>query len=477
MADHGYQYDVVVVGSGPGGYVAAIRAAQLGLKTAIVERETLGGVCLNWGCIPTKALIHNAEMLEALHNAADYGFSFDNLKADFGKAVKRSRDIVSRQTKGVSFLMKKNKIDVIEGNGVFVDAHTLQVTPSEFKPEVKEQSVTSANFIIAVGARARSLPGAQIDGDRIIQYRDAIVLKETPKKLIVVGSGAIGMEFSYVYSTYGAKVTVVEMLDQVLPLEDADVAAEVQKAFNKKGITTLVSTRTEKVEIGEDGVTVTVKNLKSEEMETLTADRVLIAIGVQPNTENLGLAAAGVKTEKRGFIEIDEVMRTSTPNLYAIGDCTGKLALAHVASAMGIVAAETIAGAPTQPISDDRYIFMPRATYCDPQVASLGYTEAQAKEKGFEIKIGKFPFMPNGKAQALNAKVGFVKIIADAKYGEILGAHLVGPGVTELLPELSLAQMMEITPAEIARNVHAHPTLSEVIMEAAHAVEGHPIHM
>ena len=477
MAEHGYQYDVIVVGSGPGGYVAAIRAAQLGLKTAIVERETLGGVCLNWGCIPTKALIHNAEILEELHNAADYGFSFDNLKADFGKAVKRSRDIVSRQTKGVGFLMKKNKIEVIEGHGVFVDAHTLQVTPSEFKPEIKEQSVTAANFIIATGARARSLPGTQIDGERIIQYRDAIVLKDAPKKLIVVGSGAIGMEFSYVYSTYGAEVTVVEMLDQILPLEDAEVAAEVHKAFTKKGVTLLTSTRTEKVEIGADSVTVTVKNLKSEEVQTLTADKVLMAIGVQPNTDSLGLDAAGVKMEKRGFIEIDEVMRTSVPHIYAIGDCTGKLALAHVASAMAIVAAESIAGAPTQPIAADRYIFMPRATYCDPQVASLGYTEAQAKEKGFEVKVGKFPFMPNGKAQGLNAKVGFVKIIADAKYGEILGAHLVGPGVTELLPELSLAQMMEITPAEIARNVHAHPTLSEVLMEAAHAVEGHSIHM
>ena len=477
MAEHGYQYDVVVVGSGPGGYVAAIRAAQLGLKTAIVERETLGGVCLNWGCIPTKALIHNAEILEELHNAADYGFSFDNLKADFGKAVKRSRDIVSRQTKGGGFLMKKNKIEVIEGHGVFVDAHTLQVTPSEFKPEIKEQSVTAANFIIATGARARSLPGTQIDGERIIQYRDAIVLKDAPKKLIVVGSGAIGMEFSYVYSTYGAEVTVVEMLDQILPLEDAEVAAEVHKAFTKKGVTLLTSTRTEKVEIGADSVTVTVKNLKSEEVQTLTADKVLMAIGVQPNTDSLGLDAAGVKMEKRGFIEIDEVMRTSVPHIYAIGDCTGKLALAHVASAMAIVAAETVAGAPTLPITADRYIFMPRATYCDPQVASLGYTEAQAKEKGFEVKIGKFPFMPNGKAQALNARTGFVKIIADAKYGEILGAHLVGPGVTELLPELSLAQMMEITPAEIARNVHAHPTLSEVLMEAAHAVEGHSIHM
>ncbi len=477
MADHGYQYDVVVVGSGPGGYVAAIRAAQLGLKTAIVERENLGGVCLNWGCIPTKALIHNAEILEELHNAADYGFSFDNLKVDFGKAVKRSRDIVSRQTKGVGFLMKKNKIEVIEGHGVFVDSHTLQVTPSEFKPEAKEQRITAANFIIATGARARSLPGTQIDGDRIIQYRDAIVLKEVPKKLIVVGSGAIGMEFSYVYSTYGAEVTVVEMLDQILPLEDAEVAAEVQKVFSKRGVTMLTSTRTEKVEIGADGVTVTVKNVKTDEVQTLTADKVLMAIGVQPNTDSLGLDAAGVKVEKRGFIEIDEVMRTNVPHIYAIGDCTGKLALAHVASAMAIVAAETIAGAPTLPIPADRYIFMPRATYCDPQVASLGYTEAQAKEKGFEVKVGKFPFMPNGKAQALNAKVGFVKIIADAKYGEILGAHLVGPGVTELLPELSLAQMMEITPAEIARNVHAHPTLSEVLMEAAHAVEGHPIHM
>lgn len=477
MADHGYQYDVVGVGSGPGGYVAAIRAAQLGLKTAIVERENLGGVCLNWGCIPTKALIHNAEILEELHNAAEYGFSFDNLTVDFSKAVKRSRDIVSRQTKGVGFLMKKNKIEVIEGHGVFVDSHTLKVTPSEFKPDIKEQTVTAAHFIIATGARARSLPGTEIDGDRVIQYRDAIVLKDAPKKLIVVGSGAIGMEFSYVYSTYGAEVTVVEMLDQILPLEDAEVAAEVQKAFSKRGVTMLTSARTEKVEIGADGVTVTVKNLKTDEVQTLTADKVLMAIGVQPNTDNLGLEAAGVKTEKRGFIEIDDVMRTNVPHIYAIGDCTGKLALAHVASAMAIVAAETIAGAPTMPIPAERYIFMPRATYCDPQVASLGYTEAQAKEKGFDVKVGKFPFMPNGKAQALNAKVGFVKIIADAKYGEILGAHLVGPGVTELLPELSLAQMMEITPAEIARNVHAHPTLSEVLMEAAHAVEGHPIHM
>ncbi len=477
MADQSYQYDVVVVGSGPGGYVSAIRAAQLGLKTAIVERESLGGVCLNWGCIPTKALIHNADVLNTLHEAADYGFTFDNLRVDFSAAVKRSRDVAGRQAKGVAFLMKKNKIDVIQGNATFVDAHTLKVGSSEFVPDAKEQTVTSANFVIAVGARARALPGTTIDGTNVIQYRDALVLKEVPKKMIVVGSGAIGMEFSYLYSTYGAEITVIEMLDQILPLEDAEVAAEVAKVFTKRGIKLLTSTRTEKVEVGDNGVSVTVKNLKTDAVETLTADKVLMAIGVQPNTDGANLEAVGVKLDKRGYIEVDECMRTNVPGIYAIGDCTGKLLLAHVASAMGIVAAETIAGAETLPIPPERYIFMPRCTYCEPQVASLGYTEAQAKEKGFDIKVGKFPFMPNGKAQGLNAKVGFVKIIADAKYGEILGAHLVGTDVTELLPELSLAQFMEITPAEIARTVHAHPTLSEVIMEAAHGVEGHPIHM
>lgn len=477
MATHNYDYDVVVVGSGPGGYVAAIRAAQLGLKTAIVERENLGGVCLNWGCIPTKALIHNAEVVETLHDAKTYGISFDNLQVDFGAAVKRSRDIVGRQTKGVGFLMKKNKIDVIEGHGVFTDDHTVHVTPAEINADAPERDVTSAHFIIAVGARARSLPGTEIDGDKIIQYRDAVTMADRPEKMIVVGSGAIGMEFSYVYNAYGTEITVIEMLDQLLPLEDKDVAAEVEKSFKKAGIKTLTSTRTEKVEVGDDGVTVTVKNLNDNSEETLTADKVLMAIGIQANTDKVALDAAGVQTDQRGFIEIDEVMRTNVPHIYAIGDCTGKLALAHVASAMALVAAETIGDAETLPIPADRYQFMPRCTYCHPQVASLGMTEAQAKEAGHEFKVGKFPFMPNGKAQALNERTGFVKIIADAKYGEILGAHLVGPGVTELLPELSLAQFMEITPAEIARNVHAHPTLSEVLMEASHALVGHPIHM
>ncbi len=472
-----YDYDVVVVGSGPGGYVAAIRAAQLGLKVGLIERESLGGVCLNWGCIPTKALIHNAEVLETLHDAKTFGFTFDNLTVDWSAAVKRSRDVAGRQSKGINFLMRKNKIDVIEGHGVFVDDHTVRVTPTEYTPEAQERTVSAANFIIAVGARARGLPGIEIDGDRIIQYRDALVLKEIPEKIVVVGSGAIGMEFSYVYRTYGADVTIVEMLDQVLPLEDPESANEVRKAFEKSGIKIMTGTRTEGAEKTENGVKVTVKHLKDDKTETLEADKVLMAVGIQPNTDKCDIDKTGVQLDQRGMIEIDAVMRTNVPHIYAIGDCTGKLALAHVASAQGIVAAETIAGVETVPIPAERYIMLPRATFCNPQVASLGYTEAQAKEKGYEIKVGKFPVMPNGKAQAMGYRIGFVKIIADAKYGEILGAHLVGPHVTELLPELSLAQFMEITPAEIARTVHSHPTLSEMIMEAAEAVEGQSIHL
>ncbi len=477
MSNQNYDYDLVVVGSGPGGYVAAIRAAQLGLKTAIVERESLGGVCLNWGCIPKKALLKNAEVLDILQHAADYGFTFDNLQVDFSSAVKRSLTIVDRQTKGVGFLMRKNKIEVIEGHGVFTDAHTLQVGPSDFKPEAKTRTVTAKNFIVATGARARDLPGATVDGKRIMQYRHAIRLQEQPKSIIIVGAGPIGMELGDFYHTYGAEVTIVEMLDQILPLEDSEVAAEVHKAFTKRGFKLLTGTRTEAFDVTDSGVTVTVKNLKSGETQKLQAERVLISIGISPNTEKVGLDKAGVKLDKRGFIEIDANMRTNVENIYAIGDCTGKLALAHVASAQALVAAETIGGADTLPIPAEKYIFMPRCTYCKPEVASLGMTEAQAKEAGYTIKVGKFPFMPNGKAQAMNVKEGFVKIITDAKYGEILGAHLVGPEVTELLPELSLAQFMEITPAEIARTVHSHPTLSEVVMEAAHAVEGHAIHI
>ena len=472
-----YDYDLIVVGSGPGGYVAAIRAAQLGQKTAIVERESLGGVCLNWGCIPKKSLLKNADVLDLLQHAADYGFTFDNLQVDFGSAVKRSLGIVDRQTKGVGFLMRKNKIDVIEGHAQFTDAHTLNITPSDFKPEAKARTVTADKFIIATGARARDLPGVTVDGKRVLQYRHAIRPQAKPKSLIIVGAGPIGMELGYFYQTYGTEVTIIEMLDHVLPLEEADVAAEVHKAFIKKGFKIFTSARTEKFEVTDSGVNVTVKNLKDDKVETLAAEQVLISIGITPNTEKVGLDKAGVKLDQRGFIEIDANMRTNVANIYAIGDCTGKLALAHVASAQALVAAETIGGAETLPIPNEKYIFMPRCTYCKPEVASMGMTEAQAKEAGYTIKVGKFPFLPNGKAQAIDAKEGFVKIITDAKYGEILGAHLVGPDVTELLPELSLAQFMEITPAEIARTVHAHPTLSEVVMEAAHAVEGHAIHM
>ncbi len=472
-----YDYDLIVIGSGPGGYVAAIRAAQLGLKTAIVERENLGGICLNWGCIPKKALLKNATVLETLMHADEYGITFENMQVDFSSAVKRSLDVVQRQTKGVGFLMRKNKIEVLEGHAVFTDPHTLQITPAEIKPDAKEQTVSAANFIVATGARARDLPGVKVDGEKIMQYREAIRLQEKPASLAVIGAGPIGMELGYFYNAYGTDVTVIEMLDHVLPLEDPEAAAEVAKAFKSKGFKLLTGARTEKVEVKDDGVELTVKDMKKETTQTIKVERVLISIGITPNTENVGLDAAGVQLDKRGYIEIDEYMRTNVPHIYSIGDCTGKLALAHVASAQGIVAAETIAGVETMPIPNEKYIFMPRATYCKPEVASLGMTETQAKEAGYEVKVGKFPFLPNGKAVAINAKTGFVKIISDAKYGEILGAHIVGDEATELLPELSLAQMMEITPAEIARNVHAHPTLSEVIMEAAHAVEGHPIHM
>lgn len=472
-----YDYDLIVLGSGPGGYVAAIRAAQLGLKTGIVERENLGGICLNWGCIPKKALLKNAEVLETLHAATDYGFTFDNLQVDFSSAIKRSLDVAGRQAKGVAFLMRKNKIDVIEGQGVFTDAHTLQVTPAEINPKAQERTVTAAHFIVATGARARNLPDVEVDGTRIMTYRHAMRPETKPKSLLVVGAGPIGMELGYFYHAYGTEVTIIEMLDQLLPLEDPESSAEVTKVFRRKGFRFFTSTRTESFEVGKSSVKVTLRNLKDDKTETIEVERVLIAIGITPNTENIGLEKLGVKLDKGGFVEIDANMRTNVPHVYSIGDCTGKLALAHVASAQALVAAESIAGAPTLPIPAERYQFMPRCTYTKPEVASFGMTEAQAKAAGHEVKVGKFPLMPNGKAQAINEKDGFVKLVVDARYGEILGAHLVGHEVTELLPELSLAQFMEITPAEIARTVHAHPTLSETIMEAAHVVEGHAIHI
>lgn len=474
-------YDLVIIGGGPGGYVAAIRAAQLDRKVAIVEREFLGGVCLNIGCVPTKSLLRNAEIVSLLGEGKDYGFAFENLTVDYAIAQKRSRQVSDRLVRGIQFLMKKNKVDVYQGIGRLRSATQVEVTSVPDAAAINGQKfdgvLSTKSVIIATGHRPRALPGVQIDGAKIINYRHALALTTAPKRLVVVGAGAIGMEFAYVFRAYGAAVTVIEMLPHVLPLEDDDTALEVAKAFKKQGIVTLVNTRTEAVEPTADGVNVRVKDQGTGQEQTIAADMVLVAIGVAPNSDGIGLEEAGVQTDKRGFITINETMQTNVPGIYAVGDVTGKLLLAHVASAQGIVAAEHLAGHETRPIKDADYAFMPRCTYCKPQVASLGYTEAQAKEKGYEVKIGKFPFIANGKALGLNEKEGFVKIIADAKYGEILGAHLVGPEVTELLPELALAHTWELTTEEIARTVHAHPTLSEALMEAAHAVMGQAIHV
>ena len=461
-----FDYDVLVLGGGPGGYVAAIRAAQLGLKTAIVEKEKLGGICLNWGCIPTKALIRNADIVHLLSRGKEFGFKFDNLEVDYKVAVKRSRQVSNRLVKGVGFLMKKNKITVINGFGKLSGPHSL---------DVEGKTVTAANIVLATGARPALLPGMMVDGKRLVTYRQAIVQDDLPESIVIVGAGPIGMEFAYVYNTYGVQVTVVEMLPHVLPNEEPEVAQVVAKDFHKQGIRLLAGTRTEAIDVQEDRVVVHVKNLESGKEEALETQQVLVAIGIKPNSQDIGLETAGVAVDQRGWVPVDGVMRTNIPHIFAIGDLNGKMPLAHVAHTQGIVAAEAIAGVETVPMDD--YSNMPRCTYCHPQVASLGLTEAQAREQGYEFKTGSFPFQANGKALGMGERDGFVKIIMDAKYNEILGVHMVGPEVTELLPELSLARMLELTPEEIARNVHAHPTLSETLMEAAHVVMGSPIHI
>ncbi len=455
-------YDTIVIGGGPGGYVAAIKASQLGQKTAVVEKVHLGGICLNWGCIPTKALLRNAEVINLLKEGKTFGFSFDNLKVDYSAAQKRSRQVSQRLVKGVGFLMKKNNIDVLEGLGQLKSATQV---------EINGETHTAKNIIIATGARARSIPGVEIDGDKLLTYHQALELTETPASLIVIGAGAIGMEFAYVFHSYGAEVTVVEMLPRVLPLEDEEVGQEVAKQFGRSGIKIKTGTKVEKVETDSAGVTITVS--QDGQSEILKATKALIAIGVAPNSENLGLEAVGVKTE-RGFIQVNEQMQTNVPGIYAIGDVTGKMPLAHVASAQGIIAAETIAGHHSRPLT---YANMPRCTYCFPEVASVGLTEAQAQEKGYEVKVGKFPFQPNGKALGLNETVGFVKIVAESKYNEVLGVHMVGPHVTELLAGPTGMIGLETTLEELAHTVHPHPTLSEVVMEAAHAALGQAIHM
>ncbi len=463
------QYDVVIIGAGPGGYVAAIRASQLGLKTAIIDKEWLGGVCLNVGCIPSKSLLKNAEVAHLLRTGSrTFGFSFDNLELDFGSAVKRSRQVSNRLTKGVGFLMKKNNIDVHIGTAKLTAADIVSITDAEGQT----QELKAKNIIIATGASPFIIPGVEIDGEKVVTYREAILQEKLPTSVVIVGSGAIGVEFATVWNAYGVDVTIVEMLPRIVPLEDEEVSTELAKAFKKEKITALVNAKVEEIETTKSGVKVTVSSEDGQQI--IEAEQALMAIGFKPNTQGIGLEDVGVKLTERGAIEIDERMATNLPGVWAIGDVTAKLMLAHVGSAQGIICAEHIAGVETITLD---YEMMPRATYCHPQVASFGLTEAQATERGHEVKVGRFPFQANGKALGLNESAGWVKIISDAKYGEILGAHLIGPEVTELLPELTIAHMMELTAAEIARNVHAHPTLSEALMEAAHGIEGHAIHI
>jgi dihydrolipoamide dehydrogenase len=461
-------YDVVVIGAGPGGYVCAIRAAQLGQKTAIVDKEFLGGVCLNIGCVPSKALLRNAEIAHLLRERGeDFGFKIDGLSLDYASAVRRSRVVSDRLVKGVGFLMKKNKVDVHMGTARLTGPHTVEVS-------AKGAPVTlqAKHIVIATGASPSTIPGVTPDGERVVTYREAILQERLPKSILIMGAGAIGLEFATVWNSYGVDVTLVEMLPRIAPTEDEEVSKELAKAFTKRGIKVLAGTRVEGVEVLKTKVKVKLSG--SGGAQEVEAEQTLVAAGFRPNTKDLGLEAVGVRLSERGFVEIDERMAANVPGIWAIGDVTGKLMLAHVGSAMGIICAENIAGVETVTLN---YENMPRAFYCQPQVGAFGLTEAQAKERGHEVKVGRFPFQANGKALGLGDYTGWVKIVTDARYGEILGAHMVGPEVTELLPELTLAQMMELTPAEIARNVHAHPTLTEALMEAAHDALGHPIHI
>jgi dihydrolipoamide dehydrogenase len=463
------EYDVVVMGAGPGGYVAAIRASQLGLKTAIIEKQYWGGVCLNVGCIPSKALLRNAELSHILqHEAKTFGIKIEGkLTMDFQAAYDRSRKVADGRVKGVHFLMKKNKIDEYDGWGTFQDANTIKVALNKGG----EETLKFKHCILATGATTRLIPGTQLS-ERVVTYEEQIMDNRLPKSIIIAGAGAIGIEFAYVHHNYGVEVTIVEFLDRPLPLEDEEVSAELRKQYEKLGIKFLTSTRVDSIKDTGTGVEVAVTDTKTNVQQVLKAERCMQAIGFKPRTEGYGLEKTGVKLTERGAVAINNHMQTNVPNIYAIGDVTSKLMLAHVAEAMGVIAAERIAGAHSIELDFD---FMPRATYCQPQVASFGWTEKQAREKGYDINVAKFPFMANGKAHGLGDPTGFVKLISDKKYGEILGAHLIGPDVTELLPELTLARNAELTPEEIARNVHAHPTLSEAIKEAAHGLEGQMI--
>ncbi|MFB4306505.1 dihydrolipoyl dehydrogenase [Actinomadura sp. GTD37] len=467
MSEH---FDVVVLGAGPGGYVAAIRSAQLGLKTAIIEERYWGGVCLNVGCIPSKALLRNAELAHIFTKERQtFGINVEGqVSFDYGVAFQRSRQVSDKLVKGVQFLMKKNKITTYDGRGAFTDPNTLQVS----RQDGSSETVTFDNCIVAAGAHTKLLPGTSLS-ERVVTYEEQILSAELPESIVIAGAGAIGVEFAYVLHNYGVKVTIVEFLDRMVPNEDADVSKELAKRYRKLGVDVLTSTRVDAIDDSGDKVKVTVTG-KDGAQQVIETDKVLQAIGFQPNVEGYGLDKAGVQLTERGAIDVDGRCRTSVPHIYAIGDVTAKLMLAHAAEAMGIVAAETIADAETMELD---YIMIPRATYCQPQVASFGYTEAQAKEQGFDVKTAKFPYSANGKALGMGEGDGFVKVISDAKYGEILGAHMIGPEVTELLPELTLAQQWDLTVNEVARNVHAHPTLGEAMKEAVHGLAGHMINL
>ena len=458
-------YDVIVLGSGPGGYPAAIRASQLGKKVAIVERESLGGICLNWGCIPTKALLKSAQVFEYAKHAADYGIEINDPKQNFGNVIKRSRGVADKMSKGVQFLMKKNKIDVVMGTGKLLAPGKLEVTAADGKKQVLE----AKNIIIATGGRVRQLPSLPIDGKKIIGYREAMVLPQQPKTMLVVGSGAIGSEFAYFYNSMGTKITLVEFLPRIVPVEDEDISKELEKQFKKQGIEVLTNSEVLSVDTNGDGINAKVKTPNGE--INLKADIVLSAVGVVANIEGVGLEELGIKTEK-GKIVVDANQQTNIPGIYAIGDCTPNQALAHKASKEGINAAEHLAGHKPEPID---YNNVPGCTYCSPEIASVGFTEKAAKDAGYEIKVGKFPFMASGKASASGALEGFVKVIYDAKYGEFLGCHMIGNNVTEMIAEVVVARKLETTAHEILNAIHPHPTMSEALKEATAAAYGEAI--
>ncbi|MDG1798639.1 MAG: dihydrolipoyl dehydrogenase [Flavobacteriales bacterium] len=460
-------YDVIVLGSGPGGYVTAIRASQLGLKTAVIEKESLGGVCLNWGCIPTKALLKSANVYEYINHADDYGIKISGHKADFTAVVKRSRDVAEKMSGGVQFLMKKNKIDVIMGTGKVLSGKQIEVTDKDGKID----TYSGKHIIIATGARSRQLPNLVQDGKQIIGYRDAMVLPKMPKKMVIVGSGAIGVEFAYFYNAMGVDVTIVEYLPNIVPVEDIDVSKQLEKIFKKKGMNIMTNSSVENVEKSSKGCKVSVKTSKGEEM--IECDIVLSAVGIQPNIENIGLEETGIVVDA-GKIVVDEYYQTNLPGYYAIGDVVAGQALAHVASAEGITCVEKIAGHHPEPID---YNNIPGCTYCSPEIASVGMTEKAAKEAGYELKIGKFPFSASGKASAAGHNDGFIKLIFDSKYRELLGGHMIGANVTEMIAEIVALRKLETTGQELIKTIHPHPTMSEAIMEAAAAAYGEVIHM